>query len=155
MGAGLDAQGAETATRARVELVDRVGRAFDALGAALAGLVRERIGETLDGMAGRDGIPVEMQLAVDLRQRHWPVVARQHRERSRAEMFAVKRLGVAGDRRDRRRAASAGDAETLHDVLGIDARPEDDPHLRELRADLGKLIGERALCGVELGGLLK
>jgi hypothetical protein len=155
LGGGLDAQGGEVATRAWVEFVDRVDRAFDALGAALVGLVGERVGETLDGMAGRDGKPVQMQLAMDLCERHRTVVARQHCEGSGAQMLAVKGLRVAGDGRDRRRAAAPGDAEALHDVFGIDARPEHHPHLRELRANLGQLVGERALRGVELGGLFQ
>lgn len=96
-----------------------------------------------------------MQLAVDLGQLHRPVVARQHGEGSRAEMFAVERLSVAGDRRDRRRSAAAGDAEALLDVYGIDAGPERDPHLGELSADLGELIGECTLRGVELGGFFQ
>jgi hypothetical protein len=106
-------------------------------------------------MPGRDGVAVEMQLAVDLGQRHRPGVARQHREGSRAEMFAVKRRRVPGDGRNRRRSTSARDAEALHDVGGIDSGPERHPHLGELFADLGELIGECTLRGVELGGLFQ
>jgi hypothetical protein len=68
-------------------------------------------------------------------------------------MLALKGPRVAGDGWDRRRAAAAGDAEALHDVYGIDSRPERNPHLCELLADAGELVGEGTLRGVELGGL--
>ena len=106
-------------------------------------------------MAGRDGVAVEVQFAVDLDEGHRALVAGEHGERSRAQVFAVERVCVAGDRWDRWRSAPVGDAVALDDVLGIDAGPHDDADLGQSGAYLGELDGEGALRVVECGRLVE
>ena len=90
--------------RARVQLAERVDAALDAPGAAVHGLVAERVGEPLDGEARRDRVSVQVQLAVDLDERHRAVVAGEDRERGRAQVLAV----AAGARSARRAGSAAG-----------------------------------------------
>jgi hypothetical protein len=94
-----------------------------------------------------------MQLAVNLDEGHRAAVARQDRERGRAQMLSAQGLGVGCDGRYGRRTAAVRHAEPVHDVLRVDAGPHDDAQLGEAGAYLGELQGEGPLCGVELSGL--
>jgi len=67
-------------------------------------------------------------------------------------VLAAQGVRARGDGRDRWWTTSVGDAETVHDVFGLDARPHDDAHLGEGGADLGEFDGEGLLGGVEPAG---
>jgi hypothetical protein len=114
-------------------------------------LVAERVGESLDGLAGRDRVAVQVQLSVELDEGHGRAVAGEDGERGRAQMLALERMSVGRGRRDRRRPAAVRHAETVHDVFGLDAGPHDDAHLGEPGADVGEFDREPSLRGVELG----
>jgi hypothetical protein len=47
------------------------------------------------------------------------------------------------------------DAETVHDVAGLDTRPHDDPELRQLRTNRGELDCQGPLLGVERARLVE
>jgi hypothetical protein len=112
--------------------------------------VAERVGETFHRMPRRDRVSVQVQLAMQLDERHLPRVASEDREEGGAQVLALQRLCAARDRWERRRTTAMRDAEALHDVLGVDARPHDDAHLGQSSAHLGELERERLLRGVEL-----
>jgi hypothetical protein len=96
-----------------------------------------------------------MQRAVDLDERHRPLVHSQNRERGVADVLSVHGVRVARDRRDRRRALDPRMPEAVDDVLGFDARPHDDAYLCQARPHLGELIGKGALRRVEFGRTLQ
>jgi hypothetical protein len=108
-------------------------------------LVPERVGQPFHRLAGCDGVSVEVQLAVQLHERHRCLVERKDGEHGRAQMPAHQGLRAPRDRRDRGWAATMRHAVSVHDVLGFDARPHHDAHRREPTADIGQLDGERAL----------
>ena len=87
---------------------------------------------------------------MDFDERHRALVHRQDRERDVADVFSLDGVGVAGNRRDGRRALHARVAKAVDDVFRFDSRPHHDADFGQLRADLGELVGEGALCGVEL-----
>jgi hypothetical protein len=102
-------------------------------------------------MAGLDRVTAEVHLAVDFDQCHGAPIAGQHCEHDRTQLFALQRQCVRDDGRNRRRTAAPGDAKAVHEVLGIDAGPHDDPQLRELRTHLAEFYGEHPLRRIELG----
>jgi hypothetical protein len=93
-----------------------------------------------------------MQRAVDLDELHRAAVVREHREGGVAHGPASQRVCVPRDRRDRRRPVHPRAPVVADDVLRLDAGPHDDAVVRELRADLGELLGELPLREVELVG---
>jgi hypothetical protein len=136
-------------------LVDDVDAAFDAAGASFEVFVAEGVGEAFDGVAGRDRVAVEVQVAMEFDEGHGALVAGEDRERGGAQVFALEWLGSGCDGWYRGWAAAVGDAEAVDDVFGIDVRPHDDAHLGEAGADLGEFCGEGALRGVEFGGAIE
>ncbi|MDQ1383919.1 MAG: hypothetical protein QOG65_1298 [Actinomycetota bacterium] len=106
-------------------------------------------------MTRRNGIAVEVQLSVNLDERHRTPVASEHGERSGPQMLAPERMRAAGDGRDRRGAASMRDAETLHDVPWIDAGPHGDAQLRKACAHIRELDGKGSLRVVQRRRLLE
>jgi hypothetical protein len=152
---GLDVEGVEAAAGGGVELVDGVGGALGAAGAAGAGFVGEGVGEVLDGVAGGDGVAVEVELAVDFGEGHGVVVAGPHGEGAVAEVFAVEGVGVLGTGWDGGWSGAAGVAESLGGFGAVDAGPHGDVEGGELGADVGELVGEVALGGVEGVGLVE
>jgi len=118
-------------------------------------LVAERVGEALDRMPRCDCVSVQVQLAVELDERHRPVIAGENREGDGPQILALKRTRRSRRRRDGRRAAPVRETKAVDDVLRIDGGPHDDAHLGQLGADHTELPGEVTLLGVELGGLLE
>jgi hypothetical protein len=93
-----------------------------------------------------------VQLAVDLDQRHRACIADEHCERGGSEVLADEWPRVRGGGRNGRRTATMRYPEAVDDVLRVDARPHDDPQLRQSGAYLGQLARKRPLSRVELGG---
>jgi hypothetical protein len=106
-------------------------------------------------MTRRDGVSVQVQLAMYLDERHLATVASEDREHRGTQVFAAQRLGVGRYGRDGRWSAAVCDAEPVHDVLGVDAGPHDDTQLGELRPNDRKFAGEGALSGVEPSGAVE
>ena len=106
-------------------------------------------------MTRRDGVSVQVQLAMYLDERHLATVASEDREHRGTQVFAAQRLGVGRYGRDGRWSAAVCDAEPVHDVLGVDAGPHDDAHFGKAGTHVGELPREGALRVVELCGLLE
>jgi len=94
-----------------------------------------------------------MELAMQLDELHRPPVLQQDRECDRPEMLADERPRARRLGWDRRGTAAPGDAESVDDVLGLDAWPQDDAHLGQACAHLAETVRERALLGIEVGRL--
>ncbi len=130
-------------------MIEDVHATFDPPRPAQDRLVPECVGEPFDRVSRGDRVAVQVQLAMDLDERHGPGVPGENGQHGRAEVLADERLRVRCNRWNRRGTAATRDAEAVHDVLGIDARPQHDAHLGEPGADLGELLGERPLLRVE------
>jgi hypothetical protein len=92
---------------------------------------------------------------VYLDQPHGAAVTGEDGQACKAEVFAAEGLGIAGDGRKRRRPLYPRLTEALDDVLRLDARPHDNADVGELCADVGELVGERALRRVDDTGALE
>jgi hypothetical protein len=144
---GCDVDVADTATFTGVEMPEHIHAAADASSPPVEGLIAERIGETLHRMARLDRVAVEMQLPMDLHQRHRPTVAGQHRQTARTQVPAPQAMGVGRFRWDRRRPAPVRHPKAVHDVGRFDPGPHHHPQLRQLGADRGE-SGRQGLLGV-------
>ena len=77
---GCDADVADAAALARAEVTQDVDASSYPTRPPVDRLVAESVGKPLHGVAGRDRVAVEMQLAMNLDQAHRPAVARQNCE---------------------------------------------------------------------------
>jgi hypothetical protein len=136
-------------------LIERVDAAFDATRTPFQGLVAQGVREPLHRLSRRDRVPVQVQITVNLDERHRSVVAGEDCERGRAQVFALEWVCVGGDGRNGRRPGPTSDPERVLEMLAVDARPHGHAQLDELGPDLGELFGEDSLCGVELSGPIK
>jgi hypothetical protein len=112
--------------------------------------VPERVGEPFHGLARGDRVTVQVQLAMQLDERHGRAVEREDCQCGGAQMLALEGLCTRRDRWNRRRTAAVRHAVALHDVPGLDARPHDDAHLRQPGAYIGELDRKPALRRIEL-----
>ena len=128
-----------------------VDPASDASCAALDSLVAERVGQALHRESRCNRVSVEVQVAVDLDELRGPAVAGEDREYRIAQVLALERVCVRRLGRDGTRSFDARVPKAVHDVVRLDARPQDDPEMCQLGADLGEVACERLLSCVELG----
>jgi hypothetical protein len=82
---------------------------------------------------------------------HLAAVAREDGQCGRAQVLASQRMSVGCDRWNGRRTTTVRHAEPEHDVVGVDAGPHHDAHLRKAGTHVRKLPGEGPLRIVELG----
>jgi hypothetical protein len=68
----------DAATLAGIEMTEHVDAASHSASPTVDRFVAERVGESLHGMTRRDRVSVEVQLAMDLDERHRTAVAREH-----------------------------------------------------------------------------
>jgi hypothetical protein len=120
---GRDTDVSDAATFARVELTEDIHAAPNPAGTTVDRLVAHGVGQTLHRMAGLDRVSVEVQLAMDLDQRHRPTVARKHRQTTGPQVATPQRMCVRRHWRNRRRSTPMRDPEPVNDVLRFDARP--------------------------------
>src|SRR5262249_29737672 len=98
----FDSDVADPAPLARIEVTRVVDATPHAARTTVDRLVAERVGEPLHRMTGRDRISVEVQLAMDLDERHRTLVAREHSETPGPQMSSPQRMCVrrlGGNRR--------------------------------------------------------
>ena len=82
---------------------------------------------------------------------HLAAVAREDGQCGRAQVLASQRMSVGCDGRKGRRTTTVRHAEPVHDVVGVDAGPHHDAHLRKAGTHVRELFGEGPLRIVELG----
>jgi hypothetical protein len=145
----FDADVTDPTPLARIEVAKDVDTAANAARTTVDRLVAERVGEPLHRMTGCDRISVEVQLAMDLDERHRATVACEHGETPRPQVPAPQRMCIRRLGRNRRRPASVGCTKAVHDVARFDAGPHDDTKLGELGSNAGEFDGKRALRFVQ------